>query len=166
MFEWDQEKHEYFDPTDDGFTHINTYSKGRTELGRMLSNFAFSPFVYAEYGKFNSVEGYWYWYLTGQKHDDLRTLSGSYAKVKGQSYVSDRIEHSLSEETIEIMQGAIICKIAQNPKLQEMLLSSTLPFCHYYYMHGRVINPFDGHDWFSETLEDIRTALKSGTNDE
>lgn len=166
MFEWDKEEHQYFDPTEDGFTHINTYSKGRTELGRMLSNFAYSPFSYEPYGNFNSVEAFYYWYLTGQQHDDLRTLSGSYAKVKGQSYNSDRTEHSLSEETIEIMQGAIICKIAQNEELRDMLIASTLPMCHYYYMHGRVINPFDGHDWFSETLEDIRTALKLGTNGE
>lgn len=163
MFEWDQKQ--YYDPTEDGVTHINTYSKGKTELGRMLSNFAFSPFVYSEYGKFNSVEGFWYWYLTGQKHDDLRTLSGSYAKIQGRKYEVDRTEHVLSEETIEIMQGAIICKIAQNPDLQDKLRCSTLPFCHYYYMHGRVINPFDGYDWFSDTIEDIRTALKSGTDD-
>lgn len=161
MFEWDQEKHEYFDPTEDGFTHINTYSKGRTELGRMLSNFAFSPFVYNEYGKFNSVEAFYYWYLTGMKHNDLRTLSGSYAKVKGQSYSDDRTEYSLSEDTLEVIQGAIICKIAQNPKLQEMLISSTLKFAHYYVYNGKVIPAFDGHDWFSETLENIRTALKT-----
>lgn len=163
MFEWGHK--EFFDPTDDGITHINTYSKGKTELGRMLSNFAYSPFVYAEYGKFNSVEAFWYWYLTGQKHDDLRTLSGSYAKVQGRKYDNDRTEHNLSEETIEVMQGAIICKIAQNPDLQNKIINSTLPFVHYYYMHGRVINPFDGYDWFSDTLEDIRTALKSGTDD-
>ncbi|AZU98315.1 hypothetical protein SEPL_056 [Salmonella phage SE_PL] len=162
MFEWDQEK--YFDPTEDGLTHINTYSKGRTVLGRMLSNFAYSPFVYEPYGKFDSVEGFWYWYLTGQKHEDLRTVSGSYAKVLGRKYESDRVEHSLTEETIEVMQGAIISKIAQNKELQKMLISSTLPLCHYYFMYGRVINPFDGHDWFSETLEDIRTVLKLGTN--
>lgn len=163
MFEWDHKQH--YDPTEDGVTHINTYSKGKTELGRMLSNFAYSPFVYAPYGKFNSVEGFYYWYLTGQKHDDLRTLSGSYAKVQGRKYEVDRTEHVLSEDTIEIMQGAMICKIAQNKKLQEMLISSTLEFTHYYVYFGKVINPFDGYDWFSDTLEDIRTALKSGTDD-
>lgn len=29
-----------YSPIDDGVTHINVYSKGRTKLGRDLSNFA------------------------------------------------------------------------------------------------------------------------------
>lgn len=29
----------------DGIDHINIYSKGKTELGCLLSNFAFSPFT-------------------------------------------------------------------------------------------------------------------------
>jgi len=32
-------------PEEDGITHINIYSKGKTDLGRMLSNFAKLPFI-------------------------------------------------------------------------------------------------------------------------
>lgn len=158
MFEFEEE--EYYDPSDDGYSHINAYSKGKTELGRMLSNFAYSPFVYEPYGKFNSVEGFYYWYLTGQKHDDLRELTGAKAKIQGQKYNSDRTECNLSEETIEVIQGAIIAKIAQNPKISEALLNSTLPIVHYYVSFGRVIS-LDS-SWYEETLMEIRSALKMG----
>lgn len=30
-------------PLEDGITHINVYSKGATELGRLLTNFAHTP---------------------------------------------------------------------------------------------------------------------------
>jgi hypothetical protein len=32
-----------YKPEDDGKTHINVYSKGLTELGQFLSNFAEAP---------------------------------------------------------------------------------------------------------------------------
>lgn len=48
-----------FEPKNDGIDHINVYSGGATELGRLLTNFAHTPFE-NEYGKFESVEGFWY----------------------------------------------------------------------------------------------------------
>lgn len=42
--------------TTDGIDHINIYSKGKTTLGRMLSNFACTPFTHPEDGKFASIE--------------------------------------------------------------------------------------------------------------
>jgi hypothetical protein len=43
-------------PSEDGVTHINVYSRGNTELGRLLSNFAHTPFSHPEFGEFASVE--------------------------------------------------------------------------------------------------------------
>ena len=43
------------DPKLDGIEHINIYSKGKTELGRLLTNFAQTPFIHPEYGRFESV---------------------------------------------------------------------------------------------------------------
>ena len=31
------------DPSKDGIDHINIYSKGKTELGKYLSNFTYAP---------------------------------------------------------------------------------------------------------------------------
>jgi len=59
----------------DGVTHINIYSKGKTKLGRLLTNFAHTPFTHAEYGQFASVEGFWYWIRDGKdSHNMSRTL--------------------------------------------------------------------------------------------
>ena len=47
-------------PKQDGISHVNIYSQGKTELGRMLSNF-YHYQVITKDGNFTSVEGYWYW---------------------------------------------------------------------------------------------------------
>ena len=156
MFEFEDEQ--YFDPSDDGYTHLNAYSKGRTHLGRMLSNFAYSPFVFEPYGNFCSMEGFYYWYVTGKEHQDLRKLHGSTAKVVGQKY--ERTVHSLTEQDLEIMQEAMIAKITQHPEIYDGLKNCTLPIVHYYVSFGRVIQLDKRHDWFAETLELIRDALQ------
>lgn len=38
-----------FKPEMDGIDHINVYSKGKTELGKLLSNFARTPFENANF---------------------------------------------------------------------------------------------------------------------
>lgn len=95
-------------PDEDGITHINVYSKGKTELGQLLSNFAYTPFVHSEYGKFNSIEAFWYYYFTGCKHDDLKLLYGYKAKEKGRKYNNDRINNGkITDKDKEIIIGAI-----------------------------------------------------------
>jgi hypothetical protein len=158
MFEFDTSP--IYDPEEDGITHINIYSQARTELGRLLSNFAHTPFIYEPYGYFASGEAWWYWYLTGQQHDDLRPLYGFGAKKAGRKYRDDRLDVlGLSHEDLEIMENMLITKIAHNPSIAVLLQESTLPLTHYYEYHGRVIMP-EGFDWLSASYEDIRTVLK------
>ena len=66
--------------TIDGVHHINVYSKGKTEIGRWLSNFSYSP-IQTKNGNFESIEGYWYWITT--LNDRLRELHGFPAKKLG-----------------------------------------------------------------------------------
>ena len=42
--------------TIDGVHHINVYSKSKTEIGRWLSNFSYSP-IQTKDGDFESIEG-------------------------------------------------------------------------------------------------------------
>ena len=42
----------------DGVTHINVYSQGKTSIGRALSNFSPLGFNHPKHGHFESVEGY------------------------------------------------------------------------------------------------------------
>lgn len=67
-------------PDEDGVTHINIYSKGKTEIGRWASNFQYAPIVIDD-GHFDSVEGYFYW--LGTRNAQLRFLSGFAAKKLG-----------------------------------------------------------------------------------
>lgn len=158
MFEFYQPP--MWNPDEDGVTHINIYSQARTELGRLLSNFAYSPFVFEPYGTFASGEGFWYWYLTGQQHNELKNLHGFQAKSAGRKYRNDRLDVlGLTAEDLEIMEQMLVLKVAHNPNIAKLLQESTLPFCHYYEYSTRVIVP-DGFDWLSATYEVIRTALK------
>ena len=158
---------DYFDAidsTEDGYTHINIYSKGKTKLGRDLSNFSPYSFTLEPYGWFPSVESFYFWFLTGQKHHELRKLSGAAAKAAAEKYTNDRLE--MNEERLGVIQAAICAKIAQNPDLAERLKKSTLAFKHYYCYGTKVINVEDEHGWFVQTIEDIRTALKEGDEHE
>ena len=70
---------------EDGITHVNIYSQGKTKLGKWLSNFSHTP-IDTEDGHFESIEGYWYWLVTDNINKDiLRGLYGYEAKKPGES---------------------------------------------------------------------------------
>ncbi len=163
MFEFPEEQPKnYIDCTEDGYTHINIYSKGKTKLGRDLSNFSPHSFTLEPYGWFPSVESFYFWFLTGQQHEELRKVSGAAAKAAANKYMHDRIE--MTPERLNVIQDAICAKIMQNPELAERLRKSTLKFEHYYLYGGKIIDVSDDHRWFVQTFEDIRTVLKEMNN--
>ena len=114
-------------PLEDGITHINCYSRGKTKLGRGLSNFARIGFIHHEWGEFGSVEAAWYWLGTGKKHDHLKPLFGFKAKEQGK--LLPKIHYN---EFMTDVEEAIRLKITQNPQLLEDFKNSTLPITHYY----------------------------------
>jgi hypothetical protein len=148
-------------PKHDGVDHINVYSRGLTQLGQALSNFAHIPFNHPQYGFFASVEAFWYWVGTGMKHDDLRRLYSGTAKSAGIRKNPVKMDE---HEFAKIIQDGLRLKIAQNPKLREALKASTLPFRHYF-VYGNnppVVREQSKHMWQMKCLENIRTALKEG----
>ena len=120
-------------PIDEGIDHINIYSRSDTPLGRALSNFFRWNFFHPEYGEFQSIEGFYYWLLTGQSCPELRVLYGFKAKKRGMELEKNRrVDDKFKEE----LQYAIYLKVVQCTYLQELLLESVeddLPFTHYYY---------------------------------
>lgn len=140
----------YLRNSTDGKDHINIYSKGRTKIGRLLSNFAYTPFNHLEDGKFISVEGYWYWLST--KDEKLRNLSGFNAKkygriVGGKDWLED-------EEFKRKIKLAIKCKIDQN----EIDLSALgdLPLKHYYFMPPNIFKTPDQGQWIIDYIDELR----------
>lgn len=147
-------------PDTDGIDHINIYSKGKTELGRLLTNFALSPFNFEPYGSFASVEAFWYYYLTGCKHEKIRALHGYNAKKYGKSLHGYR---SASNEDRVVILEAIRCKMRKNKRLLQLLKESSLPLTHYYAYgskgNWKVYNQ-DKYHWITDEIERIRNILK------
>ena len=146
-------------PDTDGINHINIYSKGKTELGRLLTNFAHTPFTYHPYGEFASVESFWYWAKSGMQHEDLRLLHGFKAKQQGK--LKQRVEcNGFNDLILE----AIRCKLRQNRALRDILTNSNLPLEHYYAYGNKgdykVIH-LQQYQWIVDEIERIRTICKA-----
>lgn len=139
----------------DGISHINVYSKGKTELGRWLSNFTKSP-INTEDGSFNSIEGYWYW--LSSKDDHLRQLSGFSAKEYGRKIgANDWLE---DEEFFIKIKKAIKIKLETFPEQKKKFKESTLPFTHYYLYGDKVVN-VPKAKWIIDYLTDLRNEFIS-----
>ncbi len=142
----------------DGVDHINVYSKGKTKLGRFLSNFSKFPIRTFD-GNFMSVEGYWYWLnCTHLDKDVLRDLHGYQAKKIGRELgTTDWNEDIHFKRKI---CRAIKFKILNAPfYMKEEFLKSELPFRHYYVYGDRVIEATKC-DWILDFLEKLRIKLK------
>lgn len=140
-------------PGKDGIDHINIFSRGKTVLGRWLSNFADAPITLPEDGEFRTIEGYWYWLCS--RSDQLRWMSGSEAKKFGKMTTRIIPVSNFEEKILK----AIDIKINSYPDMAKMLRDSDLPLCHYYVMRGRVIDA--GPDWIVDHLTQRRQDLQS-----
>jgi hypothetical protein len=140
------------DPKDDGVTHVNVYSKGKTKLGRFLSNFAQAPIV-TDDGPFESIEGYWYWLSTQDNH--LRDLYGWEAKSYGR-FIGGRDWMDDNVFKLKIC-NAITKKLETYPEFFKLLRASPLPIVHYYVMGGRVIVPKQGR-WILKHIDNCRSS--------
>jgi len=140
----------------DGITHINIYSKGKTHLGRYLTNFACTPIVTVD-GNFNSVEGYWYWL---SNHDDvMRTLYGFNAKKVGRS-LPRTFELTHMDFELKIREACWI-KLHSDQVMLDTFVASTLPFTHYYVFSNGFAKDA-GFSWLVDMWEQFRTYIKNG----
>ena len=142
----------------DGVDHINVYSKGRTHLGRLLSNFAYSAMI-TEDGEFSSIEGYWYWLLCDHpRKDDLRKKFGNDAKELGRQLGASDWPMDDSEFERKII-AALRIKVDSSEEIKKLLKQSHLPFVHYYVYLGKS-KTVPGCEWFLSEFDKIRNELK------
>jgi len=136
----------------DGITHINIYSKGKTELGRFLSNFTHYPFI-TEDGKFDSVEGYWYWLLSNSPEKDvLKTLHGYKAKETGRKLCKNEwYDEEIFKSKIKT---AILIKI-NSEDCYKSFIKNELPFDHYYVYGDKIVRPKEAQ-WIIDFFNEIR----------
>ena len=139
----------------DGIDHINIYSKGQTELGRWLSNFAFSP-IETKDGHFNSIEGYWYWLISNNvEKEKLREVFGWNAKDLGRKLTT--ADYDFSKEFSDKIKEAISIKLQSNIIMLKILKESILPFAHYYVYGTKIVQP-KNCEWIIEHIENIRKS--------
>lgn len=140
-----------YNPENDGLTHINVYSKGQTELGRFLSNFAMAR-ILTEDGWFASIEGYWYW--LGVQDDRLRTVYGWEAKQLGRTLRAP--DWQFSEAFKDKIRAAITIKINDFEIAKaELIASKHLPLTHYYVYGSKIINVPEAQ-WILDHIDSLR----------
>lgn len=146
-------------PLDDGDTHINVYSKGKTQLGRWLTNPSSLGFTHPNFGPFDTAEGLHFFLKTGMLDYEYARLSGFEARKKGKA------EHRLyihNPQFDQLMRIGWVCKITQNPELYYLVMDNELPLAHYYY-YGREDNckVIQTPGNFVEGLTEVCNFLKS-----
>lgn len=132
----------------DGVDHINIYSKGKTALGMLLSNFAHTPFTGGN-KEFASVEAWWYWYSTGKMHSHLMLLHGFNAKKEGRKY--KKVLKITGSELRKVYDRKLVC----NPKINSLLKESKLPFAHYYVYSNKEVIPSE-YLWTATLWDEFR----------
>jgi predicted NAD-dependent protein-ADP-ribosyltransferase YbiA (DUF1768 family) len=145
----------------DGQTHINIYSKGKTELGRLLSNWAYSP-IRIDGKVFCSIEAYWYWLgvdLPDNHPEKMRLAmtSGFKAKEMGRN-LKKKYGLKQVDDFEELIKKALRVKIESWLNIEKLLKESTLPFDHYYEYGGKRVDA--GYAWLVAEWEKIREELK------
>lgn len=146
------------DPNKDGVDHINVYSKGKTSLGRKLSNFYELPIETVD-GKFNSIEGYWYWLGADdvKEKEELRSLSGYDAKEIGQLLADE--DNKIDQQKFKSKINKAIWVKVNQPEIKSDFLNSSLPFEHYYVYGGKAVE--GSAQWIMNALEKMRSRMKS-----
>jgi hypothetical protein len=143
---------------EDGVTHINVYSKGKTQIGRWLSNFALSPIDIPGDGSFKCVEGYWYWLLTDEER--FRKFNGPTAKKFGK--LAECKPREEIEDFEDKIKKALDIKLKTYLDKSKILCESDLPLCHYYDYDGERIDV--GYDWIIDHIEERRILLREFFN--
>jgi predicted NAD-dependent protein-ADP-ribosyltransferase YbiA (DUF1768 family) len=145
-----------FKPENDGIDHINIYSKGKTLLGKFMSNMKSFPMT-IDGLNFDSIECYWYWLSTGEKYDNLRTMSSFAAKAFGKN-----LPKVQRDDFEALIKRALRLKVVlARPAFEKDLKESTLPFAHYYtFGENPPVVRDAGFKWIVEEWEKIRKELK------
>lgn len=144
----------------DGVDHINAYSRGKTTLGKFLSNF-YPVEIIIDGKKFASVEGWWYWQSLNRQNitniDHMCKLAKQPAKLTGKDFHIVRKLEVLSPE-IEKLKEVYFLKINSNEAMKKLLAECTLPITHYYDYAGKRVQHYA---WTGELWNEIRDELKN-----
>jgi hypothetical protein len=168
-----------FTPDTDGIDHINVYSKGKTSLGRFLTNM-YEGKVITAHGEFPSIESYWHWLKldlgTGGRIDqNLFKINAYQSKKLAQKYtessekILEHVKNNVQSDSFKsFIKIAIKMKIdmKDNAEMKKEFIESNLPFSHYYYYGDKnpKIHYLDQYQWLMDFLNDYRKELVENPN--
>ncbi len=144
------------DPRLDGETHVNVYSKSKCKIGRALSNISCYPILHPVFGRFDTLEGFWWWLSTGMVEEELRTLDGFACRKLGKT-----LRAVPRKDFKEQIRYALCLKLSNHIGLREAFFATTLPFVHYYAYgkNGKVaVLPANKSIWVVEFLTAVRDS--------
>lgn len=145
-----------YDPVEDGVTHINVYTKGKTKIGRDCSNLQECNIEHPYLGRFRTLEGLWYYTKTGCQHEIFRVLNGHDARKRGKPM--PRVDYPLFNKMFKL---GIVVKLENNPELQkELVASGDIELTHYYVYQDKILTQ-PHHEWQIEFWKILRDALKA-----
>lgn len=142
-------------PALDGVTHINIFSRGKTPLGKALTNMSDLGFKINKLGYFNTMEGY-YWYVsTGSLYPEFMRLTAFEARRKGLKM--KRVDDPAFKDKIKT---AILIKLRTHQWILDDLNKTNLPLTHYY-VYGKsdddcVVRPANNSLWIVDYIESLR----------
>lgn len=147
----------------DGITHLNVYSKAKTELGRMLSNF-YECQIMTYHGVFNSVEGYYHYLGLSpdvEDRDSLRELSGYRAVLK-----AEELKSAHKSATVKIFQDCINNAVSYKMnKCQDIILKDPklydLPLTHYIIVKQtqEIYDYTEKYKWWLDNIDRTRKEI-------
>lgn len=146
------------DPNLDGISHINIYSQGKTELGKMLSNFYHFK-IETDDGTFQSVEGYWHWLGIEdcEEKEILRNVYGYNAKKTGNE-LKKKYNKRFDENFEKKILHAIWYKVRRNSNMFKNFIA-VLPFEHYYNFSGKIVDVKDKYKWMVDGIDKMRNHI-------
>lgn len=147
----------------DGINHINIYSKGKTNLGKRLTNMHHFTFRYDNI-EFISVEQAWHFYkFCGYPEIANKVLqfknSFECLKFARDNKQEDSAEHVQTPIFQQLMKDVIRTRIECDIELQNMLRNSWLPFEHYYVYGDKIQDQRNKYEWLLDIFEEYRTEL-------
>lgn len=142
----------------DGLDHINVSNRGETELGRILTHTSKVPFKHKVFGRFCSMESFWFFINSAERDDRIRFMYG---------YTLKRFASKLTKVRVNNFRAIIMDshyqRILQNPNMKSMIVMSELPFDCYFTIEGSGERQRPKYfKWFTAGLEEIRAALVEG----
>lgn len=147
-------------PHTEGSTHIRVGMASRTQLGRLLANEAYTPFVHDQFGRFESLEGFWAFVSSGGARNPLRAPSNA-REVYG--IAAQKLTMQTNKRHTPLFRSLICegleCKILQSLDLKTLLRENDLELVRYDVLEQEtLLNP--QQRWFMEHLAKIVKRLK------